>query len=50
MATGAVVVDHVSVGADWVVAAGAVAVADVPDRVRVMGVPARVVKEGIEGR
>ncbi len=50
IATGAVVIDHVSVGSGSVVGAGAVAVADVPDRVQVLGVPARIVKEGIEPR
>lgn len=49
VATGAVVIDHVSVGAHSVVAAGAVVVEDLPDRVQVAGVPARIVKE-VEGR
>lgn len=48
--TGAVVIDHVDVGAHSVVGAGAVVVADVPDHVQVLGVPARVVKESIGGR
>jgi acetyltransferase EpsM len=46
---GAVVLDHVSVGSHSIVAAGAVVTADVPDNVQVVGVPARVVKEGVEG-
>ncbi len=47
---GAVVVDRVRIGAGSVVAAGSVVVSDVPKGVQVMGVPARVVKEGIAGR
>ncbi len=50
VATGAIVVDHVNVGSHAVVAAGAVVVEDLPDRVQVMGVPARVVKEVPDGR
>jgi acetyltransferase EpsM len=47
---GAVVLDHLSVGAHAVVGAGAVVTKDVPDRVQVIGVPARIVKEDIEGK
>lgn len=50
VATGATVVDHVTIGQDAVVGAGAVVLEDVPDRVQVVGVPARIVKEGIDGR
>jgi len=50
VAMGAVVVDHLAIGAHSLIAAGAVVVADVPDNVQVAGVPARIVKEGIEGR
>lgn len=50
VATGATVVDHVTIGDDAVVGAGAVVLGDVPDRVQVVGVPARIVKEGIDGR
>lgn len=47
---GAVIVDRVRIGSGSVVAAGSVVVKDVPDGVQVMGVPARIVKEGITGR
>jgi acetyltransferase EpsM len=47
---GAVVLDHLSIGAGAVVAAGAVVVKDVPANTEVMGVPAQVVKENVEGR
>ncbi len=50
VAMGAVVVDHITVGAGCVVGAGAVVVEDVPDNVQVVGVPARIVKTGIDGR
>jgi sugar O-acyltransferase (sialic acid O-acetyltransferase NeuD family) len=50
IATGAVVIDHVTVGSHAVVAAGAVVVEDVPDRVQVVGVPARIAKEVPDGR
>jgi sugar O-acyltransferase (sialic acid O-acetyltransferase NeuD family) len=47
---GAILLDNVSVGAHSVVAAGSVVTRDVPERVQVLGAPARVVKEGIDGR
>jgi acetyltransferase EpsM len=47
---GAVVIDRTTVGGESVVGAGSVVTRDVPPNVQVMGVPARVVKEGIEGR
>jgi sugar O-acyltransferase (sialic acid O-acetyltransferase NeuD family) len=47
---GAVVVDHVCIGAHSVVGAGAVVTKDVPDHVQVVGVPAKIVKENIEGK
>ena len=42
---GAIIIDGLAIGSGSVVAAGAVVTRDVPDRVRVMGIPARVVKE-----
>ena len=47
---GAVVLDTLSVGSYSVVGAGAVVTKDVPDRVKVMGVPARIVETEIEGK
>jgi acetyltransferase EpsM len=47
---GATVVDGIQVGAHSVIGAGSVVTKDVPDHVLVVGVPAKVVKEGIEGR
>ncbi|MFV1966807.1 MAG: NeuD/PglB/VioB family sugar acetyltransferase [Pirellulaceae bacterium] len=46
---GAIIRDGVSIGSQVVVGAGSVVTKDVPDRVQVVGVPARVVKEEIEG-
>jgi len=47
---GATVVDGIRIGAHSVVGAGAVVTQEVPDRVLVVGVPAKVVKEGIDGK
>lgn len=47
---GAIVLDKLAIGARSVVGAGAVVTRPVADRVQVMGVPARVTREGIDGR
>jgi sugar O-acyltransferase (sialic acid O-acetyltransferase NeuD family) len=41
---GAVIIPRVRIGADCTLAAGAVAISDVPDKAMAMGVPARVVE------
>ncbi|MGD0272949.1 MAG: acetyltransferase [Gaiellaceae bacterium] len=50
IAMSAVVIDRVTVGSYSVVGAGAVVTKDVPENVQVVGVPARIVKENVEGR
>jgi acetyltransferase EpsM len=47
---GAVVIDHVSIGPHSIVGAGAVVIADFADHVQVLGIPAKIVKENIEGK
>lgn len=47
---GAVVLDQLTVGRHTIVGAGAVVTKEVPDRVQVLGVPARVTREDIDGR
>ncbi|MGH9661814.1 MAG: acetyltransferase [Bryobacteraceae bacterium] len=47
---GATIVDHLNIGRGSVVGAGAVVTRDLPERVLAVGVPAKVVKEGIEGK
>jgi acetyltransferase EpsM len=50
VAMGATIIDRVRIGANSIVGAGAVVTKDVPPDVQVMGVPARVVKEAVNGR
>lgn len=47
---GAIVLDKLDIGTHSIVGAGAVVTKPVADRVQVMGIPARVTREGIEGR
>jgi len=47
---GALILNTISVGSNSVVAAGAVVTRAVPDNVLVLGIPAVIVKEGIEGK
>ncbi len=47
---GAVLLDRVEIGYGSVIGAGAVVTKDVQPRVQVMGIPARIVKENIEGK
>ncbi|MCP4624395.1 MAG: acetyltransferase [bacterium] len=47
---GAIILDRKKVGRNSVVAAGSIVTRDVPDNVQVMGTPAKIVKENINGR
>lgn len=47
---GANIVDGITIGRHCVIGAGAVVTNDLPDRVLAVGVPAKIVKEGIDGK
>jgi acetyltransferase EpsM len=50
VAMGAIVVDRITIGDLAVIGAGSVVTRDVAARTQVQGVPAKVVKQGVEGR
>lgn len=47
---GALVLNTLTVGDGCIVGAGSVVTHDVPDHVQVVGIPARIVKRGVDGR
>jgi acetyltransferase EpsM len=47
---GAIILNRISIGSHSIVGAGAVVTKDVPDNVQVVGVPAKIVKENIDGK
>jgi sugar O-acyltransferase (sialic acid O-acetyltransferase NeuD family) len=47
---GATLIDHLTIGPGTVIGAGAVVTRDLPARVMAVGVPAKVIKENIEGK
>jgi len=47
---GAIILERISIGAHCVVGSGAVVTKDAPARVQLLGLPARVVKQDIEGK
>lgn len=49
IAMGAIVLEGISIGSGAVVGAGAVVTRDVPSQVQVLGIPARITEENIEG-
>jgi len=46
----ATIIDHVCIGANSTIAAGAVVIKDVPSRVMVAGVPAKIIKENVSNK
>lgn len=47
---GAIVIDNIAIGAHSFVGAGSLVIKDVPSRVQVFGVPARVIRENFDGK
>lgn len=47
---GAIILDRITVGHHSLIGAGALVTRDVPDRVQVMGIPAKVTKKEIKGK
>ena len=47
---GSTILERVTIGSNSIVGAGSVVTKDVPDNTLVMGIPARVVKENIDGK
>ena len=47
---GAIVIDHLSIGQGCIVGAGAVVTKDLPASVQAVGVPARIIRENVDGR
>jgi acetyltransferase EpsM len=47
---GAIVLDSLKIGNGSVIGAGSLVAQDVPDRVQVIGAPARIAKRGVDGR
>lgn len=47
---GSIIIDHLSIGEGSIVGAGSVVTRDVPPSVQVVGVPARIIRENVDGR